>query len=29
MIDERSDKFIATLLPEVRDAVIAFIGDAK
>ncbi len=29
MIDERSAKFIATLLPEVRDAFIAFIVDAK
>lgn len=29
MIDERSAKFIATLLPEVRDAFIAFIIDAK
>jgi peptidoglycan L-alanyl-D-glutamate endopeptidase CwlK len=29
MIDERSAKFIATLSPEVRDAFIAFIVDAK
>jgi peptidoglycan L-alanyl-D-glutamate endopeptidase CwlK len=29
MIDERSAKFIATLLPEVRDAFIAFIIDVK
>ncbi len=29
MIDERSAKFIETLLPEVRDAFIAFIVDAK